>query len=95
MYVIIQLICRDNGAVDLATGMVRAEGGEIQGEAGVAIVEEQGPRVGLDEDVHVQAAVIEDVRVPVVVEVVEPDAYQAWVDARTGGEAKLASASQD
>jgi cytochrome c oxidase subunit 2 len=32
---------------------------------------------------------------PVVVEVVEPEAYQAWVDARTDGEAKLASASQN
>jgi cytochrome c oxidase subunit 2 len=29
---------------------------------------------------------------PIVVEVVEPDAYQAWVDSRKGGEAKLASA---
>jgi cytochrome c oxidase subunit 2 len=29
---------------------------------------------------------------PVVVEVVEPDAYQAWIDARQDGEAKLASA---
>ena len=29
---------------------------------------------------------------PIVVEVVERDAYQAWVDSRTGGEAKLASA---
>jgi cytochrome c oxidase subunit 2 len=29
---------------------------------------------------------------PVVVEVVEPDAYQAWVDTRKEGEAQLASA---
>jgi cytochrome c oxidase subunit 2 len=32
---------------------------------------------------------------PIVVEVVEPEAYQAWVDTRTKGEAKLASASQN
>ncbi len=29
---------------------------------------------------------------PVVVEVVEPDAYQAWVDTRQDGDAKFASA---
>jgi heme/copper-type cytochrome/quinol oxidase subunit 2 len=29
---------------------------------------------------------------PVVVEVVEQDAYTAWVDARKNGDAKLASA---
>ena len=29
---------------------------------------------------------------PIVVEVVEPEAFQAWVDSRKGGEAKLASA---
>jgi heme/copper-type cytochrome/quinol oxidase subunit 2 len=29
---------------------------------------------------------------PIVVKVVEPDAYQAWVDASQDGDAKLASA---
>ena len=32
---------------------------------------------------------------PVVVEVVEPEAYRAWIDSRTDGAAKLASASQN
>ena len=32
---------------------------------------------------------------PVVVEVVEPEAYRAWIDTRTNGEAKLASAPQN
>jgi cytochrome c oxidase subunit 2 len=31
---------------------------------------------------------------PVVVEVVEPEAYQAWVDTRNDGDAQLASAQQ-
>lgn len=29
---------------------------------------------------------------PIVIDVVEPDAYQAWVDSRSGGEARLATA---
>jgi cytochrome c oxidase subunit 2 len=32
---------------------------------------------------------------PIVVEVVEPEAFQAWVDAQNHGEAKLVSASQN